>query len=350
MLLRVLAGELEPTEGERKAGPSIRFGHLAQDRRPDDPNATPLELVRRAAPISEGEAVSRLMKFLFSYEQVRRPTTHALGRRVDAAAAPAADARRRELPAARRADQPPRHRVGRDARGCARVVRRHGDLRLPRPLLPRPDRRSHRRGRRRWHPVVRGRLVELAAANRASATTRRSARRADPPARSRADRASRRRRRRPSSRASRASSTATATAFAPSSREVGSSASSSDGRETSARAIATRARSPCDSRETRCVARSASPDRLERCAARPPRSVEPAQRERQLDVLECGEMRDEPDLLTDVGDLLAGAPLRARPGRARRCRRRRPPPRRRRAGRARRAGAAASSCRIPTGR
>jgi ATP-binding cassette, subfamily F, member 3 len=73
VLLRVLAGELEPQHGERKAGPSIRFGRLAQDRRPDDPKATPLDLVRRAAPISEGEAVSRLMKFLFGYEQVRRP-------------------------------------------------------------------------------------------------------------------------------------------------------------------------------------------------------------------------------------------------------------------------------------
>ena len=73
VLLRVLAGELEPTEGERKAGPSIRFGRLEQDRRPDDPRATPLQLVRHAVPISEGEAVSRLMKFLFSYEQVRRP-------------------------------------------------------------------------------------------------------------------------------------------------------------------------------------------------------------------------------------------------------------------------------------
>ncbi|HEY6960812.1 MAG TPA: ABC-F family ATP-binding cassette domain-containing protein [Gaiellaceae bacterium] len=73
VLLRLLAGELAPDEGERKAGPSIRFGHLRQDQRPDDPKATPLELVRRAAPISEGEAVSRLMKFLFSYEQVRRP-------------------------------------------------------------------------------------------------------------------------------------------------------------------------------------------------------------------------------------------------------------------------------------
>src|SRR4051812_5708588 len=72
VLLRVLAGELEPGEGERVAGPSIRFGRLEQDRRPDDPKATPLQLVRHAAPISEGEAVSRLMKFLFSYEQVRR--------------------------------------------------------------------------------------------------------------------------------------------------------------------------------------------------------------------------------------------------------------------------------------
>src|SRR6266700_1645546 len=73
VLLRLLAGELEPTHGERKSGPSIRFGRLAQDRRPDDPRATPLELVRRTAPISEAEAVSRLMGFLFGYEQVRRP-------------------------------------------------------------------------------------------------------------------------------------------------------------------------------------------------------------------------------------------------------------------------------------
>jgi ATP-binding cassette subfamily F protein 3 len=79
VLLRTLAGVLEPTEGERVAGPSIRFGHLEQDRRPDDPGATPLDLVRRAAPISEGEAVSRLMKFLFSYEQVRRPLSTLSG-------------------------------------------------------------------------------------------------------------------------------------------------------------------------------------------------------------------------------------------------------------------------------
>src|SRR5207237_7162908 len=52
---------------------------LAQDQRPDDPRGTPLELVRRAAALSEGEAVSRLMKFLFKYEQVRRPLSSLSG-------------------------------------------------------------------------------------------------------------------------------------------------------------------------------------------------------------------------------------------------------------------------------
>ena len=80
VLLRVLAGELEPTEGERKAGPSIRFRRLRQDRRPPDPKATPLQLVRLDAPISEGEAVSRLMKFRFDYEQVPPADRGALGR------------------------------------------------------------------------------------------------------------------------------------------------------------------------------------------------------------------------------------------------------------------------------
>jgi ATP-binding cassette, subfamily F, member 3 len=79
VLLRLLAGELQPTNGERKSGPSIRFGRLAQDRRPPDPTATPIDLVRHAAPIGEGDAVSRLMGFLFAYEQVRRPISTLSG-------------------------------------------------------------------------------------------------------------------------------------------------------------------------------------------------------------------------------------------------------------------------------
>ncbi len=70
----------------------------------------------------------------------------ALGRRVDALAAVAPDAPGSELPAPRRADEPPRHRVGGDARVRTRGLRRHRRLRLARPLLPRPDRRPDPRG------------------------------------------------------------------------------------------------------------------------------------------------------------------------------------------------------------
>jgi ATP-binding cassette subfamily F protein 3 len=73
VLLKALVGELDATEGEVWMGPSIRVGYLAQDQETLDPSLTPLETVRLAKAVSEGEAVSLLMKFLFAYEQVRRP-------------------------------------------------------------------------------------------------------------------------------------------------------------------------------------------------------------------------------------------------------------------------------------
>jgi ATP-binding cassette subfamily F protein 3 len=54
-------------------GPSIRIGYLAQDQETLDLDSTPLDTVRLAHRVSEGEAVSLLLKFLFPYEQVRRP-------------------------------------------------------------------------------------------------------------------------------------------------------------------------------------------------------------------------------------------------------------------------------------
>jgi ATP-binding cassette, subfamily F, member 3 len=73
VLLKTLVGELPASEGEVWMGPSIRVGYLAQDQESLDPDRTPLETVRAARPCTEGEAVSQLMKFLFAYEQVRRP-------------------------------------------------------------------------------------------------------------------------------------------------------------------------------------------------------------------------------------------------------------------------------------
>jgi ATP-binding cassette, subfamily F, member 3 len=73
VLLKTIVGEITPTEGEVWLGPSIRVGYLAQDQETLDPEASPLETVRSSHRCSEGEAVSLLMKFLFPYEQVRRP-------------------------------------------------------------------------------------------------------------------------------------------------------------------------------------------------------------------------------------------------------------------------------------
>jgi ATP-binding cassette subfamily F protein 3 len=72
VLLKTLVGEIVPTSGEVWVGPSIAIGYLAQEQDTLDPSSTPLDTVRRAAPVSEGDAVSLLMKFLFPYEQVRR--------------------------------------------------------------------------------------------------------------------------------------------------------------------------------------------------------------------------------------------------------------------------------------
>ena len=161
VLLKTVVGELEPTEGEVWVGPSIRVGYLAQDQETLDPKSSPLETVRLAHRCSEGEAVALLMKFLFPYEQVRRANELLSGGErtrlqllllMLAASEPARP---------RRADEPPRHRLGRGARGRARGVRRHRLRDLARPLLPRPDRRPDRRGARRRDQRVRGRLLRL---------------------------------------------------------------------------------------------------------------------------------------------------------------------------------------------
>jgi ATP-binding cassette, subfamily F, member 3 len=73
VLVKALVGEIAPVEGEVWVGPSIRTGYLAQDQETLDPESTPLATVRTARPCTEGEAISVLMKFLFAYEQVRRP-------------------------------------------------------------------------------------------------------------------------------------------------------------------------------------------------------------------------------------------------------------------------------------
>ena len=79
VLTRLLTGELEPASGERWIGPSIEVGTLAQEHHPALGAATPLEAVRLQRPCTEGEAVHTLMRFLFTYEQVRQPVEQLSG-------------------------------------------------------------------------------------------------------------------------------------------------------------------------------------------------------------------------------------------------------------------------------
>jgi ATP-binding cassette, subfamily F, member 3 len=79
VLARLLAGDLQPTAGERWAGPSISVEYVSQAATELPGDRTPIEVVRAAQPLSEGEAVSLLVRFLFDYEQLRRPISSMSG-------------------------------------------------------------------------------------------------------------------------------------------------------------------------------------------------------------------------------------------------------------------------------
>jgi ATP-binding cassette, subfamily F, member 3 len=78
-LLSTIGGSLPPLAGERWAGPSIRIGQLAQEHEPGAAGDSPVDVIRRQRPCSEEEAVSALMRFLFTYEQARQPLASLSG-------------------------------------------------------------------------------------------------------------------------------------------------------------------------------------------------------------------------------------------------------------------------------
>ncbi len=75
VLLRLVIGQMEPLDGEIIMGPSIQTGYYSQEHETLAVwlDRSPLELVRDAKPMSEDQAVAFLIKFLFSYEQIRQP-------------------------------------------------------------------------------------------------------------------------------------------------------------------------------------------------------------------------------------------------------------------------------------
>ena len=77
----MILGELTPYEGSVTIGPSTRIGYYAQEHATLKKwlHRSPLELVRDTAPMEEGAAVRLLMRFLFSYDQLREPIENFSG-------------------------------------------------------------------------------------------------------------------------------------------------------------------------------------------------------------------------------------------------------------------------------
>ncbi len=75
VLFRLVLGQLQPLEGVVKIGPSTRIGYYSQEHQTltDWLHRTPIELIRDLRPMTEGAAVTHLLKFAFAYDQTRQP-------------------------------------------------------------------------------------------------------------------------------------------------------------------------------------------------------------------------------------------------------------------------------------
>ncbi|MGE5464232.1 MAG: ABC-F family ATP-binding cassette domain-containing protein [Syntrophothermus sp.] len=69
VLLRLILGREQPTRGEIKIGPSVKVGYYAQEHETLDFNQTVMDAVRLAGNMSESNAVSLLIRYLFTYQQ-----------------------------------------------------------------------------------------------------------------------------------------------------------------------------------------------------------------------------------------------------------------------------------------
>ncbi|MEL6306850.1 MAG: ATP-binding cassette domain-containing protein, partial [Chloroflexota bacterium] len=75
VMMKLMLGEYNPTEGQVKIGPSTSIGYYSQEFQTLDAwlDKTPLDLIHRHKLGSEGAAVSFLLKMAFQYDQVRQP-------------------------------------------------------------------------------------------------------------------------------------------------------------------------------------------------------------------------------------------------------------------------------------
>jgi ATP-binding cassette subfamily F protein 3 len=68
VVLRLILGKEKPTRGEIKIGPSVKVGYYAQEHETLDFNQTLIDAVRLSGNMSESNAVSFLIRYLFTYQ------------------------------------------------------------------------------------------------------------------------------------------------------------------------------------------------------------------------------------------------------------------------------------------
>ena len=79
ILLGLIHGERPADRGEVWVGPSIELGRYAQHHETLDQRGTPIQALRDARPMTEGEAVAKLLKFLIPYAAAQNPISTLSG-------------------------------------------------------------------------------------------------------------------------------------------------------------------------------------------------------------------------------------------------------------------------------
>ncbi len=79
VLLSLLTGERAADPGTVWVGPSIERGRYAQHHETLDQTRTPVETLRAVRPMTEGEAVAKLLKFLIPYASAQLPIAKLSG-------------------------------------------------------------------------------------------------------------------------------------------------------------------------------------------------------------------------------------------------------------------------------
>jgi len=79
VLLRLILGTEQPSLGEIKIGPSVKVGYYAQEHETLDFNQTVIDTVRLAGNMSESNAVSLLIRYLFTYQQATQKVSSLSG-------------------------------------------------------------------------------------------------------------------------------------------------------------------------------------------------------------------------------------------------------------------------------